>query len=120
MSPIKRTLAVLLLLAFTGQAVVSVAAPCFMMNAPTGEMNHDMADMDHGGHAGHDMSAEQDSASSCCDGGLCSMSHCQMAPAMPIPLFDNSPEKAFTYSAIDSVSAVISSLTTLYRPPIIA
>jgi hypothetical protein len=43
-----------------------------------------------------------------------------MAPAMPIPLFDNSPEKAFTYSAIDSVSAVISSLTTLYRPPIIA
>jgi hypothetical protein len=104
MSPIKRTLAVLLLLAFTGQAVVSVAAPCFMMN----------------GHAGHDMSAEQDSASSCCDGGLCSMSHCQMAPAMPIPLFDNSPEKAFTYSAIDSVSAVISSLTTLYRPPIIA
>jgi hypothetical protein len=112
----KHILALLLLLAYTGQAVVAAGAPCFMMSA-AGE--HDMMTMDH---SGHDMTMpdQNTTGGDCCEGGFCSMSHCQMALAMPVSVAPAAAEKAITYGAATAVPAIIPSLDSLYRPPISA
>ena len=71
----------LLLLAYTGQSLVAVGAPCFMMSSSSqasapdmvgmDHSGHDMEGMDHSGHdmegmdhAGHDMSGNGDGTES--------------------------------------------------------
>ena len=116
----------LLLLAFTSQAVTVTALPC-QMTAPVRDAVHgdalDGGDMAATGHAGHHMSADFDAepagaASGCCDGGLCSMSHCQSAPGLPLEHSGNSlPVFAFHSVAFES-GAPLHPVDSLYRPPI--
>lgn len=109
----------LLLLAYMGQSLAAVAMPCFTMGSAPGEMNADMAAMDHSGH--HMASVEQTSTDNknCCDsGGFCSMSQCQSVVA----LTEATQSGAFTYAAVRNDAPPFShfmvSSDSLYRPPI--
>ncbi|MEE4143681.1 MAG: hypothetical protein V2I26_02700, partial [Halieaceae bacterium] len=82
----------LLLLAYPSQVLAASALPC-QMTGPAGDAVRSEAvegvAMAAMGHAGHHMSAESDAGlagavGGCCDSGLCSMSHCQSAPALPL------------------------------------
>ena len=115
MKQYKHMLALLFLLAYTGQAVGAAGAPCFMMSA-AGE--HYMTTRDH---SGHDMPmSDQDSSGGCCEGGFCSQSHCQMAHAMPVSLAPAAAEKVLTQGVPTPVPAIIPTPESLYRPPISA
>ena len=110
---IKTLTSLLLLLAYLGQSLAVVGAPC----APPAEPGMAMAAMDH---SGHDMSAD-DATHDCCDnGGFCSMSHCLAAAAVPVslpptalPLVHSQPLPA--YSPLPA-----NRLESLFRPPIAA
>lgn len=116
----------LLLLAFTSQTVAVSALPCQMM-APVGDAVHsnalDGVDMAATGHAGHHLSADSDAepagaAGGCCDGGLCSMSHCQSSPGL---LLDHpgSTLPVFSFHGVAFESgAPLHPVDSLYRPPI--
>jgi hypothetical protein len=109
----------LLLLAYTGQSLVAVGAPCFMMPSSSPDSAVDTVGMDH---SGHDMSGEAaDSGSGCCDGGgFCSMSECQSAVAVPlfVPPWDTAHPISFILA--QTASAPILHSSSLYRPPIFA
>jgi hypothetical protein len=116
----------LLLLAFTSQAVAVSALPCQMM-APVGNAVRSDAledgDMAATGHAGHHMPADSGAepagaAGGCCEGGLCSMSHCQSAPGLPLDHSGNRlPVFSFHSVAFES-GAPLHPVDSLYRPPI--
>jgi hypothetical protein len=118
MRRIPKTLLLLVILAYTGQATLVVAFPCAMMSGSAGGMDHDTSHMDH---AGHDMPMDGDpAAGDCCDGGYCSASHCQMAPGVPSPFPTAAAETypvLFTVMPIPTVNAPPESP---YRPPISA
>jgi hypothetical protein len=129
MNTSKQLMVLLLLLAYAGQSLAAVAMPCLMMGpAPDGSgtaantympANADMAGMNH---AGHQMKSAdvtlQSGASSCCDGGLCSMSHCQSVVALPQTQLSG----GLVVQAILHDVAVVTShsppIDTLFRPPI--
>ena len=118
MRRISRTLVVLLLLAYTGQAALVVASPCAMMSGSAGGMEHDMSAMDH---AGHDMPMDMDSGTGdCCDGGYCSASHCQMAPGVTSPFPAAAAETYPVLVAVMPVPTEDSPQESPYRPPISA
>ena len=56
----------LLLLAYTGQSLVAVGAPCFMMSSSSPDSAVDTVGMDH---SGHDMSGKQPDTSTTHDHG---------------------------------------------------
>ena len=115
MRSIPRTLVLLLLLVYTGQSALVVAAPCAMMVDHAGGMDHDMSGMDH---AGHGMSMDMPSAAAdCCDGGYCSASHCQVAPGVVSPFFIAVTEMSPVLVAVMTVPAVNPPLESPYRPP---
>ncbi len=118
MRRIPRTLVLLLLLAYSGQAALVVASPCAMMSGPAGGMDHDMSAMDH---AGHDMPMDREAgAGDCCEGGYCSASHCQVAPGVTSPF---PPAAAETYPVLVAempVPTVDAPQESPYRPPISA
>ncbi len=70
-------IAVLALLAFTGQTLASVVVSCASMEAGSPHSGH-MAEMDHAAHAMPDSTASWVNASpvDCCGEALCLMKHC--------------------------------------------
>jgi hypothetical protein len=128
MKSIRRILVLLLVLAYAGQALVASALPCTSMNMGTAvvadvlvAMPDTGGDADMTAHAGHHMStdaATEGAPVSCCDGGLCSMSQCQSAPALPQTLSLPAHEFPVAYAATTDFSSPIHPLYSLYRPPI--
>lgn len=121
MKSIRKYLVVLLLLAYAGQALVAIASPCAMMTSAGTAV--DRVDMPAMAHAGHQMPAAADtmpapSAGDCCDGGLCTMSHCQSATALPLSYFGNSPQYTSLYTLPADNAAPFHPVDSLYRPPI--
>lgn len=127
MKPFRHLMILLLVLVYTGQSLAAIGTPCLMMgssarvaaqDATTSDT--DMAQMTHAGHhmSGGDPVAEEEGSLGCCDGGLCSMSHCQASLA----LLQSHPDGALGYVAIyRSLSPKSShphSQDSLYRPPI--
>lgn len=119
-----RKVIMLLLLTYSVQALASVGQLCPAMTVSSagshmaGEV---VVSADMTAHAGHQMSAEaatEGAPGSCCDGGLCSMSQCQSAPALPqtLPLPGHSCPVAFT--ATTDLSSPVHPSYSLYRPPI--
>ncbi|MDH3991649.1 MAG: hypothetical protein OEV47_01995 [Gammaproteobacteria bacterium] len=108
---------VLLLLAYSGQSLVAVGAPCFMMSSSSQGSAVDMVGMDH---SGHDMSG-QAADSGCCDGGgFCSMSECQSAVAVPLFVPPWDVAHPISFIGAQTASAPILQSSSLYRPPIFA
>jgi len=109
----------LLLLAYTGQSLAAVGAPCFMMSSSSQGSAGDMMVMDH---SGHDMPGQAaDSGSDCCDGdGFCSMSECQSAVAVPLFLPPVAASEPVVYYGALAVPAPLLQSSFLYRPPIFA
>lgn len=77
MDKIRQVMLLLVLVVYTGQSLLAVGAPCSMDNGAGSEMSA----MEHAGH--HDMAAVEASDAGCCEGGFCSMSHCQSVAALP-------------------------------------
>ena len=118
MNELRRTLLVLLLIVYTGQGLAAFAGPCQMMSLPGESTHHHEGQLDH---AGHDMSGmDEDMAANCCDGGVCSMSHCQMAPALPSLNYSDATEVAFQPGTAIFIRVPDSPLETHFRPPAIA
>jgi hypothetical protein len=116
MERIRKMLLLVLVLAYTGQALASVVPLCPEM-AQSGAALHgsDMTVMEH---AGHQMSPDSSAAGGCCDGGLCKMSHCQLAPALPLNHSDSNRIVASFYTAFTQTSFQPHPFDSLYRPPI--
>ena len=77
------TIALLLLLAFAGQSLVVVSAPCSMMAGGVSVSSTDIADAAHAGHRMHgDPASDADATTDCCDGGYCSISGCSSLMAL--------------------------------------
>lgn len=114
---------ILLVLAYTGQALASAAVPCASMAPPAAGDGHMMEHaMGAGGmaaHAGHHMPAdERNGAATCCEGGLCSMSHCQAVPALLTAAAAGTPAYAETYVQRALYSFPIRPSYSLFKPPI--
>lgn len=116
MERIRKMLLLVLVLAYTGQTLASVVPFCPEM-AQTGAALHgaDMAVMEH---AGHQMSADASAADGCCDGGLCKMSHCQLAPALPLNHPDSNHIVASFDTGFTQTGFQPHPFDSLYRPPI--
>ena len=117
---------VLLLLAYTGQALSVGAMPCQSMahaGDAVADAAMDVADMAAVGHEMHHMNPGPDAQptgvnGACCDTGLCAMMQCQSAPALSfdqprstLPLFS-------LYAAAAEAGAPFQRADSLYRPPI--
>ena len=122
MKTFRKPLLLLLMLAFIGQGLFASAAPCQMV--PANEAGSDNTSMTAMDHSGHDMStmtvASADSAGggSCCDAGMCSMSHCQTFAVLPLSQFNGNSNYAAGYPALAGPSAPLNPSDSLYRPPI--
>ena len=118
MERVRHCMMLLLLLAYVGQSIAAVGAPCAMMAPAPAEMSVAMPGMDHSGHAMG--SAEQVDASggNCCDSGLCSMNQCQSLAALPGSLDSANANPAIVYGAARAISSHSSTTTPLFRPPI--
>ena len=120
MKLLRQYFVLLLLLAYTGQALVATGAPCFMMASSSAVMSADMPGMDHSGHTmpgSEQAGAEAD----CCDGaGFCSSSECQSVAAMPLTLVHAVAAPASAKVTAQRVSSPSLDTSPLYRPPIFA
>ena len=116
----RQFITLLLLLAFAGQSLAAVGAPCFMPASIPGEISTDVAAVDHSAH--HNMVSTgqaDDAAAGCCDGGgFCSMSHCQSAAAVPAAVAAVAPHCFAGYLTVARFSSCSNPLESLYRPPI--
>lgn len=112
MKRFRHVIALLLVLACAGQSLLAVGAPCAM----SGDVQQMMAGMEHSAH--HDMGSAGDGAGACCEGGLCSMSHCQSAAAM----LQAGVAERFPYAGPWQLSYPGASpeyaVESLFRPPI--
>jgi hypothetical protein len=118
MRRIRTALVLLLVLAYTGQAVAAVVLPCPKMGRSAAAM--DTAGMVHAGHdmASHSAAGKPHATANCCDGSRCNMSHCQVAAALPAdPCFDGQLPVARHIQLADSPPP-LRVVATLYRPPI--
>lgn len=112
MKAMRKCMFFLMLLVYAGQSLAGVMLSCPPMAMDT---------MDMAAHAGHDMSAHGDDGSeqqSCCDGGLCVMSQCHAAPALPQTM---SLPAGVDASSLDTplvLSSLLHRSDTLFRPPI--
>jgi len=121
MKGIRKVLVVVLLVAYTGQVLAGVAMSC--PNMASAAAVFDGGDMGAMEHAGHHMMAEStakpgDAGSGCCDGGLCDMSHCQSAPALPLNHSYGSSSAASYYTGSSPTISPLQPVESLYRPPI--
>jgi hypothetical protein len=115
MERVRYCMMLLLLLAYVGQSIAAVGAPCAMMAPASSEINAAMPGMDHSGHA---MGSADQADASCCDSGLCSMSQCQSLAALPGSLDSANVNPAIVYGGVRAISSPSSTKTPLYRPPI--
>lgn len=114
---------VLLVLAYTGQALASAAVPCASMVPPAAGdghmMEHAVGAGDRSAHAGHHMPAgELDGAAACCEGGLCSMSQCQAVPALLTAAAAGTPAYAEAFAQRAVYASPIRPSYSLFKPPI--
>lgn len=121
MKPTQKILVLLLTLAYTGQVLAAAALPCTQM-AQAGAAD-EIADTAANGHAGHHMPADPEAnaapmAGHCCDGGLCSMSQCQSAPALPQNNPDGGREYLSFYFPNTESNPPFRPVDSPYRPPI--
>lgn len=111
-------IALLLLVAYLGQSLLAVGAPCFMSGPDTGGEFGVLADSGHAGHHMDTVDQFEAGDSGCCDGGFCSMSHCQSVAALPA----GNVTCGMTCSAAFIPSFFSASpnhtAASLYRPPI--
>ncbi len=122
-------LCIVMVLVYSTQSLLAVGAPCLMsISSPAASADHsghDMASMPHSDHAmggmdHRDHAVTQMDASACCEGGLCSMSHCQTAVAMPA---SGLPRQAFDtplYPGAIPPALPQPGLESPFRPPIAA
>jgi hypothetical protein len=115
MERVRQCMTLLLLLAYVGQSLAGVGAPCAMMAPAPAEISAAMPGMDHSGHA---MGSADQADDSCCDSGLCSMSQCQSLAALSGSLDSANVNPAIVYGAVRAISSPSSTTTPLYRPPI--
>ena len=117
----------LLLLAYVGQSLAAITTPCAMMDpassAESSTVGNDAGVMPAGmDHSGHYMTAEVpagvDVASNCCDGGLCSMSHCLAVAAILPAGYSALVPVAPAHGSVLPVFSPFGLPTSLYRPPI--
>lgn len=128
MKSIRRFLVLLLVVAYAGQALVASALPCTSMSMGTVVVADVLVAMPGAGgdadmvaHAGHHMKADAATdgvPANCCEGGLCTMSQCQSAPALPQTLSLPAHEFPVAYPASSDFSSPTHPLYSLYRPPI--
>jgi hypothetical protein len=118
MKQIRKSLVLLLVLAYAGQALAGLVLPCPNMAQPGVA-----AGMEGMAHAGHHMPADPDAnsaaaAGDCCAGGVCNMSHCQLAAALPpTEIIGGQLHVARHIPAAGSTSP-LHPVDSLYRPPI--
>lgn len=104
-----RTLTALLLLAYVGQSLAIMGAPC----APPADVS--MSGMDHSGH--HMVS--DDVTDTCCEsGGFCSMSHCLTAAAVPVSPMPAGLPVLQAQPIQDRYTVPANWRESLFRPPI--
>ncbi len=123
MKRLHKIMVVLLVLAYTGQALASAAVPCASMAPPAAGdghmMEHAMSAGDMAAHAGHHMPAgARDGAATCCEGGLCSMSQCQAVPALLTAAAAGTPAFAETFVQRAVYSSPVRPSYSLFKPPI--
>lgn len=132
MNDSKRIAVLFLLVAYLSQSLAAVGAPCLMLDAATEgasaatdfPMSADplAGDMQHMGHAGHDRgpveNAKAGGNSSCCDGGFCSLSHCQSVAVLPQSVLPGVPVPVAIYRDFSGFAPLNSSPVSPYRPPI--
>lgn len=115
MRQLRKILVVWLVLAYAGQALAATAMSC-PSTAPDASAAADMV------HAGHHMPASDNDAAAdeaeCCDGGLCSMSHCHAAPALVATTLTGSSVYAETYFQYGVHSSPTRPSYSLFKPPI--
>jgi hypothetical protein len=118
----RKPLLILLLLAFVGQGLVASALPCQLpLNIHSAEGAVDTTAMDHSAHhmpADTAKAADGNSSKSCCDTGVCAMSHCQLAATLPLSYLASSREFAPVFFRIHTATAPSGVQDSLYRPPI--
>ena len=111
----------LVLLAFTGQTLAAVAAPCSGMQAGSPHSGP-VADMGHAAHVmpdGPDSSETDASPVDCCADALCAMNHCMSAPAFGLTAGFRSPASAAgILNTAHSLSYRPPAARSLFRPPI--
>ena len=123
MKRLHKIMVVLLVLAYTGQALASAAVPCASMVPPAAGdghmMEHAVGAGDRSAHAGHHMPAgELDGAAACCEGGLCSMSQCQAVPALLTAAAAGIPAYAEAFAQRAVYASPIRPSYSLFKPPI--
>jgi hypothetical protein len=115
MRAFSKTLVLLLLLVHASQAALVVSAPCSMVSDHAGGMDHHMSGAEH---AGHDMTTDVAlAAADCCEGGYCSISHCQTAPGVTSPQTPAVSETGSVLVAKIASSFVYFLPESHYRPP---
>lgn len=115
----RQIITLLLLLAYAGQSLAAVGAPCFMSASSPGEISTDVAAMDHSAHHMNSTDQADNAAEGCCEGGgFCSMSHCQSAAAVPGTVVAIPPHCFTDYRNVAGFSSCSNPLESLYRPPI--
>jgi hypothetical protein len=118
MKRIRKSLVLLLVLAYTGQALAGLVLPCSNMTQPGAA-----AVMEGMAHDGHHMPADTDatpatSASDCCAGGVCNMSHCQLAAALPPNQIIGGRLYFARHIPAAGSASPLHPVDSLYRPPI--
>ncbi|MCP5130256.1 MAG: hypothetical protein H6985_11810 [Pseudomonadales bacterium] len=116
MKRIRKYLVLLLVLAYAGQALAAAGLPCAAMASAA-------KDMPSAAHAGHHMdgdsgAAAMPSSQDCCEGGLCAMSACQAAAALPPGQFHSGPQYLAVYPRSPQATLDSQPSESLYRPPI--
>jgi len=115
----RQIIALLLLLAYAGQSLAAVGAPCFMSASAPGDISTDVAAVDHATHHMPSTGQANDAGEGCCEGGgFCSMSHCQSAAALPATVVASAPHYFTGYCQVAAFSSCSNPLDSLYRPPI--
>ncbi len=112
-------IALLLVLAFAGQSLVVVSAPCSLIAGGFPASSAETADPAHAGHhMAADPAPDADATTDCCDGGYCSISGCSSLMALAdvfIPASITGPRLA---GDVSPSSPPTSPPGSLFRPPI--
>jgi len=108
----------LLLLAYVGQSLVALGAPCAMPGPASAEVSVALPGMDHSGHAMGSADQADTGNGNCCKDGLCSMSQCQSLAALPGMPDSGNVNPAIVYGDARAISSHSYISTSLLRPPI--
>ena len=117
----KRILMPLLTVILLGQSLLSLAAPCVMMDYSTDDISLEVAEVDHSTHhMDHSVNEpENQDTEPCCDGsGDCSMTNCLTVLALPSSHFTSAIDYFSNPELLPARGTAVHSTDTLFRPPI--